>query len=520
MKENVLDGIWEKVKSMIKPQWKTAFLGSFIVGILTYAYTMSNHFLTYDSMWNLISEQNMITSGRQFLKYACAFSSYYDLPWVNGVIAIFFLSLTAIVVVEALGIESKIAAALSGGILMAFPAVISTFCYTYTIDGYMIAVFLAASAFLITDRRKKGFLGGILLLGVSLGIYQAYYSFTILLCILRLLLDVLEKKDIQEIFTKALRYIVMGVGAYVFYIVTLKIMLHMQGLELSGYQGVDKLDGFALTALPQGIWSAIKTFFWFLADNNALATTTVMKVSVWGLIVLAAGIYIYLFVKAKLQKKWAYALIVLALLIVTPVGTTLVCVMSPDAYFHLLMRLPWALFFVFALAMAERLAQREEIQSIKVKAVAPLVATALAAVLIFQFAVTANVVSFNMEMRFEKTNSLCIRILDRLEQMPGYETGMKVAFIGGGVDQREYPYTDRTSGYLTGYFGAEGTLVANSTDKFAYFLYHYLNVTIVTTTAEEELEAIQTKEFEEMDSFPNENSIRLIGDVWVVKLNG
>lgn len=520
MKENVLDGIWEKIKSMAKPQWKAAFWGCFIIGILTYAYTMTNHFLTYDSMWNMVSDQNMITSGRQFLMYACGISTFFDLPWVNGVIAIFFLGLTAVVVVEAFGIESRISAALTGGILVTFPAVISTFCFSYTVDGYMIAVFLAALAFLITDRKKKGFLWGILLLGISLGIYQGYYSLTILLCILRLLLDILEEKKIKDVLSKIARYLIMGVGAYVFYLITLKIMLKVQGLELSAYQGIDKLDGFSVSELPRGIWMAIRTFFSFLSGKNVLATTTAMTVSVWGLILLAIVIYAYLFVKKQLYKKIWNILIGFVLLAAMPIGATLVCVMSPDAYFHLLMRLPWALFFVFALALGERFAQRKEIQNLKMKIAVSVGMVALAAVMVFQFAVTANVVAFNMDKRFEKTNALCIRIIDRLEQMPGYETGMKVAILGGGVNQTEYPDTDLTSEYLNGYAGTEGSLVANSTDKFATFFLHYLNVTIETTTLEEEVEITQTDEFEKMDCFPNENSIQLIGDVWVIKLNG
>lgn len=520
MRENVLDSMWGKIKSKIRPQWKAAFLSSFIVGVLAYGYTMANHFLTYDSMWNQVSSQNMITSGRQFLTYACGFSSYYDLPWVNGFIAILFLALTAVVLVEVFRIESKVSAVLTGGVLVAFPAVISTFSYMYTVDGYMIAVFLSAAAVLITDQKKKGFLGGIVLLGVSLGIYQAYYSFAIVLCILKLLLDILDKKSFREIFAKALRYIVMGVGAYVFYIVTLKIMLYAQGLTLSGYQGVDKLDGFALSELPRGIWRAVKTFFWFLADKHSMSSTGAMKASVWVLIFLAVFFYVYLFVKTKLQKKWLYVLIILALLMITPVGATLVCVMSPDAYFHLLMRLPWALFFVFALVLMERVLQSGDRKWSIGKTATSFMTLGFTAVLVFQFVIASNVASFNLEKRFEKTNALCIRIVDRLEQMPGYERGMKVALIGGGVDQRKYPYTDTTSLYLKGYYGVEGTITISSVDDFASFLFHYLNVTIIPATYEEEVEAAMTEEFREMGTFPAENSIRLIGDVWVIKLNG
>ena len=71
----------------------------------------------------------------------------------------------------------------------------------------MMAALLAAAAFLVTDRKKWGFLAGIVFLGTSLGIYQAYLSFAIILCILRLLLDILDRDNIQEIIIKAITII-------------------------------------------------------------------------------------------------------------------------------------------------------------------------------------------------------------------------------------------------------------------------------------------------------------------------
>ena len=144
-----IDGIIKK----IKPQWKWAFLACFITGILTFGYTITNHFLTYDSLWNLVSEQDMITSGRQFLTYACKISTDYDLPWLNGIFAIFYMSITSILVVEGLEIRNKYLAALAGMILITFPSMTSTFCYTYTIDGYMLGLLLATAAFLLADRK-------------------------------------------------------------------------------------------------------------------------------------------------------------------------------------------------------------------------------------------------------------------------------------------------------------------------------------------------------------------------------
>ena len=141
-------------------------------------------------------------------------------------------------------------------------------------------------------------------------------------------------------------------------------------------------------------------------------------------------------------------------------------------------------------------------------------------VLIFQFGIVANIIAFNMNERYEKTYAICVRMVDRLEQTEGYETGTKVALLGGVLDASYYPDTDITQGDLVGYFGVSGTMCIGDTAKFAEFSEHYLNVTIKTIPLSEELQIAQTEEFAQMPKFPAEGSIGFIGDVLVIKWNG
>lgn len=519
-KEITVDDILKGIGKKIKPQWWAAFLGCVIFGLMAYMYIMTNNFLTYDSMWNIYSDQDMITSGRQFLTYACGISSFYSLPWVNGVLAIFYLALTSVVVVEGLGIESKTGAALAGGLLVTFPAVASTFCYIFTIDGYMLAVLFSALAFLLADRKKWGFLGGIVLLGVSIGIYQAYLSFTIILCILRLLLDVLEKDNLKEIWSKIWRYVVMGIGGYGFYVITLKLMLKIKDVELSGYQGTDRVGSFSLADLPAGLRAAWNNFINFARWSNVLTTTEVMKYAFVLIIMGAVGLFVALMIKNKTYKSIIRSLLLMLLVAAIPFGATIVNLISPDTFFHLLMRLPWALFFIFVIVLCEKAEYgKGKIRDCILKTTTGLLLTATV-VMIFRFCVMANVVAFNMNERYEKTYALCVRIADRIEQTEGYVTGTKVAILGGYPDEAFYPDTDITTEDLIGYFGANGEVCVNSTDKYAEFFGHYLNVTISTISSEEEIRLTGTEEFMDMPKFPAEGSVGYIGDVLVIKLNG
>ncbi len=515
-----LDDIIKRIADKIKPQWWAAFFGCVICGLVAYMYIMTNNFLTYDSTWNIYSDQDMIASGRQFLTYACGISSYYNLPWVNGVLAIFFLALTSVLVVEGLGIKSKIGAVLTGGLLVTFPAISSTFCYIFTIDGYMLAVFLATAAFLLTDRKKWGFAGGIVFLGISIGIYQAYLSFTIILCILRLLLDLIEKESLKDIFSKIWRYIVMGAGAYIFYVITLKLMIKIKGVTLSGYQGTDKVGSFSLADLPEGIVSAIKNFVNFLRWSNVLTTTGIMKYTLVFLLCVTIILYIGLLICSKRSKKTVRILLITVLVGAIPFGSNIVNVLSPETFFHLLMRYSWVLFFVFSLAICEHISWKEKKKCILWKKALVLCICLCDTIFVLSFSIMANVVAFNMNERYEKTYATCLRIVDRIEQTEGYTTETKVAILGGFPDAVSYPPTDITANDLVGYFGASGELCVNSTQKYAEFMKHYMNVTIVTIPGEDEIRIAGTEAFAEMPKFPAEGSVGYIDDVLVIKLNG
>ena len=507
----IINRLFTDMKSKIKSHWITAFVTGMIIGLLTYGYFMSNHFLTYDSMWNLYSDQNMITSGRQFLQYACGISSYYDLPWLNGLLAVLYLSVTSVFVIEGFGIKSHINSALTAGIIVTFPSVISTFGYTFTVDGYMLAALLAAVAFWMADKKKWGFLPGAVLLGVSLGIYQSFLSFAIILCVLKLMLDALDQVKTKDNLCKGFRFVGMGIGAYAFYLVSLNLMLKIQDKQLSGYQGSDKVQEFALSGLPEGLKAAFDNFINFARWSNVLTTTEGMKCAFVVLMLAGIGIYGYLFIVRKCYKNMIYILITAGCAAVIPFGATVVSIISPETFYHLILRSCWCLFFVFVLALSERITLAKSEVLNRMKKAAVILVTLFSVILIFEFSKMANIAGFNQNERYEKSYSLCVRIADRLEQTEGYKHGMPVAILGGIPD---YSSTDITADDLSGYFGVNGDYVIGSTEHIAEFMSHYMNITLNTVDLQTQERLAATEEFRKCPKFPENDCIIQIDGVW------
>lgn len=145
----------EFFRSRVSRGEKRAFLSAFIAGLLIHIYKFSNTLPNSDSLYNFYDPQNIVASERWFLSFACAPSSFFDLPWVTGLFSLVYISLTAAVVVRLLGIKDPVAVVLGGALIASYPGMTETFFYGFTADGYFLAMLLSALAVLLSAFECK-----------------------------------------------------------------------------------------------------------------------------------------------------------------------------------------------------------------------------------------------------------------------------------------------------------------------------------------------------------------------------
>lgn len=145
------------IKSKIKKEWVICFLAAMVIGIAVHIYKLTNFIPNWDSLLNYYTNQDKVNLGRCFLIYACSLSSYYDLPWVNGLLSLIYIAGSAVCISELFYIKNKIPLILIGGIMVSFPTVTSTLAYNYTADGYFLALFCMCLAVVLIVKRKKYF---------------------------------------------------------------------------------------------------------------------------------------------------------------------------------------------------------------------------------------------------------------------------------------------------------------------------------------------------------------------------
>ncbi len=533
---------FQNLKKNIKLEWKIAFFTTFIIGLLVHMPILLSDIPNHDGLDSMYFSQNMITSGRWFLAVACGFSSYFTIPWVIGILGLFFLACAAVALTELLELRDKVSIMITGGLLAVFPALASTFAYVFTLDGYMLALFLAVLSVLLTKKYRCGFVGGAICLAFSMGIYQAYLSFAVLLSIYMILLLLMEEGALKDKFQFSVRYLYMGGLGVVLYFVILQVLLKIQGKELASYQGINSMGSAVGNSFLSNLKNLYDDFVSFTVKGNVLFNNVF---SLMGFVLLAGftmTVIAILFIKRKWWKNMGFFAIIVLLAVGLPVATNIILIVSPEVTYHLLMRYQWVLYLILMVDFISRYtdtvptrqmintdkgsAHRNDVyeeeaaagKSHKGKAVVWMEWGVLlaAAVLIFNYAVTDNIAYSNLQKRYEKTYAYCVRLLDRIEQTDGYYQGIPIAMIGV-VGDEQFPTTDITWKVTSNMIGMNGDSLLYTGFNYQAFMKHYLGATLNFLEPEVMSEIYYSEEYVMLDSFPGRNSTKVVDGILYVK---
>lgn len=492
----------------IKKEYKTAFVAAFVMGLLIHMPAILSDVPNHDGLGSMYFDQNMITSGRWFLTVACGFSSYFTIPWVIGLLSLTFLGLAAAALTALLEIKDTLSVVAVSGLLVSFPALASTISYVFTMDGYMLALLLAVCSALCTKKWKWGFVPGAFCLAFSMGTYQSYLPFAILLCYYQVLVIFMEQGKLIAKLKKCANYLYMGVLGVGLYYIILQVLLAIQGKELASYQGIDGMSsGFSVSSIAH----MYRDFLSFTIKGNVLFNNVFSLVAFCFLVSAVIVVLARLGIQRKWWKSFGFYVIIAMSAVVLPLVTNIILLISPQVTYHLLMRYQWVVYLILAVAFVQRYADKSNAGARACWAV-----LLAAVVLVFNYAVTDNIGYSNLEKRYEKTYAYCMRLLDRIEQTEGYYQGIPIAMVGV-VGYNPYPVTDITMDVTAELTGLNGDTLLYTGENYEVFMRNYLGASLNIMTPEEMGDIYFSQEYIEMESFPAESSVKIVDGIMYIK---
>ena len=503
-----------KLFKSILPQWKVCFFSAIAVGLLAHLYKITNWLPNWDSLVFRYDSQNMVSLGRWFLPVICSFSSYYDLPFLNGILAIIFHAVGAVLVCKILKVEKPVSAFLIGGIIISFPTVTSVMMYNYVADAYGFAFLLSVLAAMLLTEEKPHPIGAAILIALSAGIYQAYITVTIMLILLKLIDEIIyHDAGFKPILKRCVISLLAGIAGVILYAALLAFALMVTNSELLEYQGISStasLSGFNLRASLYTVkHTFINCFFdWSKGVNAYLILNTAVTA-------FTLSHYAKYIIKNKVYKKPATVFLLIVLCIALILGSCALAFINADVDYHNLMLMGCSIFYLFFLALYERGTDNQKFTATKRWTV-----LLIASAIICNQIVIANVSYHKAQIAYENSYGVIIRIADRIEQNPEADRCKKLLVVGALENSEQYSVnlTPNITGITDGYIiRADDETVGQSVLCSALNDYCGKNYDFVSGENKDAM--LEREEIQLMKKWPAKESVAVIDNVIVIKLS-
>jgi len=506
------------LRSRLTQQQKTAFISTVLTGFICHLFILTNSMYNHDDIRYLYVDFDKPELGRWLQTYAAGISSYFSMPVVNGILALFYAGITSMVIVQMFNLKRKLTIILASGIFITFPTVAVLYSFMFAADPFLLSCLLSALAAYYVTRtdRKWGWALGAFFLCCSVAIYQAYLAFALILMLLFFILMLLQPSHYsdQTILTMAVRYVIMlacGMGAYY---IGMKLTLKIKHTQLSSYQGIGSSSIPGFSQIRERLVMVMRDFIDFFKPSQVLAFNRWMQAALLATVVLLLLFFFTLYIRHGVYKSILRSFFLIFCMICIPLSVNVFYLISSDVNIHMLMRHAWCFLFIAVLIFFEKTAP---LLTWKKQSIAEWASVTAAFLVLWNYILLSNIAYFNMNFRYEKTYALCIKIMDRIEQYEDYDHHLPMAFIGNF--SKTYKM-EATKELLEPMVGMSGPRVFGGTSRaYLPFFQNCLGEDITVVTPEEEEALKATPEFQEMPRFPNEGSIRVINGVTVIKLN-
>lgn len=505
-------------RNRLTPQQKTAFFSTVLTGFLCHLFILTNSMYNHDDIRYLYVDFDKPELGRWLQTYAAGITSYFSMPVVNGILALIYAGITSMVIVQMFNIKRKLTIFLSAGLFVTFPTVAVLYSFMFAADPFLLSCLLSALAAYYVTRtdRKWGWAIGAAFLCCSVGIYQSYLSFALILMLLYFILMLLQPEHYSDktILIMAVRYIAMLGSGMAAYYIGMTLTLKVKHTQLSSYQGINNSSVPGLSDIRDRILMVMRDFIDFFKPSQVLAFNRWMQFALLVCIVLLFFFFFTLYFRHGLYKNIMRNFFLLFCILCIPLSVNVFYLISADVNIHMLMRHAWCLLFISVLILFEKVSP---LWHHKKQAVVEWICVISSMLILWNYILLSNIAYFNMNFRYEKTYALCIKIMDRIEQSEDYDSHRPMAFIG---DFSKTYKMEAVKDLLEPMVGMSGPRVFDGTSRaYLPFFQNCLGEDITVVTPEEEKALKATPEFQEMPRFPHEGSIRVINDVTVIKLN-
>lgn len=508
--DETIHAIYRKIS---KP-FKMASASAFIFGMVAHLYMFMNKLPNYDDMV-LNGFGATFRLGRWFLWVLGAAAYHldfvYSLPWINGLVTLVLIALSAGLVADIFAVKSMAGNVLIGAAMAVYPSWTATFFFMFTAPYYAAALFLSVCAVYLTVRGKRYFVPASLMLACSMGIYQAYVPFAATVYVMVIILLAVEgKRDDWDIIRVSLYYLGQLILGSLFYLIITKISLAVTRQELADYKGVSTIGSFSLIRLLDFIKGIFRNFFGLACNNNLELSYNHVTKCMYLFLFLFTGILIVFFARISVRgRKYLKAVQLAVLTAVFIIAVNSIYLVCSDVYS--LMRYSYVSILILPVCLLDRyknhvMGRGGENHVLR----AEWVMTAVLAAGVMSYCHFANAQYLSLNLGLEQASGYYGTIITQIKGLEGYEPEMKIALVGHDKIEDKSLYRNQVMEVFE--MSGRDAVVAQ-TYSIEYFLKYYCGFDAKLAEVDADNEEIA-----QMPVYPAKGSMRIMDYTVVVKL--
>ncbi len=442
------DDAFSYIASLIKRvprQFWFSLAGTLVFGLAAHMYVFTNTALVHDSVLYIHFDRIDIdiSTGRIGDTIIRFFRDFMSVPWLSGLISLFFFSLSSYITCVTLKIKRPVVVVIVSALMVTFPSVSMGNCYIFSIDVFAIYIFLSCLSVYIANKSKWGFVFGSVILLAGLMVYQTAFCVATCLCLAVLIMSLLSQAEsIKHAFFRALRFVIMLMAGTLAYYAIWMISVKAFGVALLDYQNMSQVGQYSsikntlthmIVACKNSVSFFLKPYKFSYYPIYVYATTLI------ALFVTFFRAFILLGEIKPLREKLCRAVLIVVLCALLCLSMDAMHVLSNGARTHFIQRYAYLTPWLLMLAVGEVSSRIHAPKRRALRLAASFAVLICCACSIYNGVYGANVSYMNMQVKYDSAISTATRIIDKIENTEGftYETPVYIVGFASGEKSHE-----------------------------------------------------------------------------------
>ncbi len=343
------------MKNFYKKKDFLYFIFTFILLVIVHFPLISNNIISADILLNNYFYKGYsweISLGRFGLYVVGIIKSFMTIPHIDFIISSILICFIIYLLFKLFNIDKPVSRIIFILLFVLSPFTSVTLTFNYCSIAYFLA-FLSGvlSLYLFYNIKNKylKYIVPIVLIVISLSMYQAYLSLIVTLYVIYHITLVLKNRiNYKECF----KYLLLMISGVVTYFILMKLSLYVFHIDMSSYSNADKIGISTLLSIPNKFVDSYRLFFNYFFGNSIVKNTFIHNDLIYLLLFITIIIStIYYFIKNKINYK--NIILVSSLLLLLPVFLNSVLFVISDSKLQLLMSASYLIIPLYVLSICD-----------------------------------------------------------------------------------------------------------------------------------------------------------------------